>query len=130
MSATIQATAAQLFVADISRSCGYFVERLGFSVAFTYGEPPFFAQVRRDGGIVNLRCVEAPVIDPALRRREELLSSDMALASADDLRRLFAEFEAKGAIIFQPPRVEPWGAHTFIVEDPDGNLLLFAAPAD
>jgi hypothetical protein len=24
---------------------------------------------------------------------------------------------------------EPWGARTFIVRDPDGNLLLFAGPA-
>jgi hypothetical protein len=27
-------------------------------------------------------------------------------------------------------RKEPWGAETFIVKDPDGNLLLFAGPAD
>jgi len=27
-------------------------------------------------------------------------------------------------------RKERWGAETFIVKDPDGNLLLFAGPAD
>jgi hypothetical protein len=30
----------------------------------------------------------------------------------------------------QPLQREPWGAKTFIVKDPDGNLLLFAGPAD
>jgi hypothetical protein len=25
---------------------------------------------------------------------------------------------------------EPWGARTFIVLDPDGNLILFAGPVD
>jgi hypothetical protein len=29
----------------------------------------------------------------------------------------------------RPLKREPWGAHTFIVRDPDGNLLLFAGPA-
>jgi hypothetical protein len=31
---------------------------------------------------------------------------------------------------FQTLRKEPWGAKTFIVKDPDGNLLLFSGPAD
>jgi len=25
---------------------------------------------------------------------------------------------------------EPWGARTFIIQDLDGNLILFAGPAD
>jgi hypothetical protein len=25
---------------------------------------------------------------------------------------------------------QPWGAANFIIKDPDGNLLLFAGPAD
>ncbi|OCP36555.1 hypothetical protein BC360_04025 [Ensifer sp. LC163] len=29
-----------------------------------------------------------------------------------------------------PLRTEPWGARNFIVLDPDGNLILFAGPAD
>jgi hypothetical protein len=34
------------------------------------------------------------------------------------------------ATLFQTLRKEPWGAETFIVKDPDGNLLLFADAAD
>jgi len=29
----------------------------------------------------------------------------------------------------QELKTEPWGARTFIVKDPDGNLILFAGPA-
>ena len=29
---------------------------------------------------------------------------------------------------FQTLKTEPWGARTFIVRDPDGNLVLFAGP--
>jgi catechol 2,3-dioxygenase-like lactoylglutathione lyase family enzyme len=126
----ISATAAQLFVADIKASCDFFVEKLGFSIVFVYGEPPFFAQVKRDNGLLNLRHVDRPVIDPELRDRESLLSSDMGVDTAVEIKRLYLEFQAKGVTFDQPLRKEPWGARTFIVKDPDGNLLLFAGPAE
>ena len=127
---SISATAAQLFVADIKASCDFFVEKLGFSIVFVYGEPPFYAQVRRDRGLINLRCVDRPVIDPELRDRESLLASDMGLDTPEEIKQLFLEFQAKGVTFAQTLRREPWGARTFIVKDPDGNLLLFAGPAE
>ena len=127
---TISETAAQLFVADIKASCDFFVEKLGFSIVFVYGEPPFYAQVKRDRGLINLRCVDRPVIDPELRDRESLLSSDMGLDTAEEIKQLYLEFQAKGVTFDQTLRKEPWGARTFIVKDPDGNLLLFAGPAE
>jgi catechol 2,3-dioxygenase-like lactoylglutathione lyase family enzyme len=127
---TISATVAQLFVADIKASCDFFVEKLGFAIVFVYGEPPFFAQVKRDRGLINLRCVDRPVIDPALRDRESLLSSDMGVDTAEEIKQLYLEFQAKGVTFDQTLRKEPWGAKTFIVKDPDGNLLLFAGPAE
>src|SRR6202171_1218612 len=39
----------QLFVVDIKASCDFFTQRLGFAIVFVYGEPPFYAQVKRDG---------------------------------------------------------------------------------
>ena len=44
--AVITAAEPQLFVADIKASCDFFTGKLGFTVIFTYGEPPFYAQVR------------------------------------------------------------------------------------
>src|ERR1700761_6281272 len=67
----------QLFVADIKASCEFFTRKLGFSMAFTYGEPPYYAQVKRDGARLNLRCVDRPAIDSAMRDREELLSASL-----------------------------------------------------
>jgi catechol 2,3-dioxygenase-like lactoylglutathione lyase family enzyme len=128
--AVITATAAELFVADISASCDFFTRRLGFSIVFVYGEPPFYAQVKRNRGLLNLKCVDCPVIDPALRDRESLLSADMGVETHEEIKQLFLEFQAAGVTFFQTLRKEPWGAKTFIVKDPDGNLLLFAGPAD
>lgn len=113
----------QLFVRDIAASCAFYADRLGFAVAFTYGEPPFYAQVARDGARLNLRCVDVPVIDPALRERETLLSAAITL---EDAKPLFLEYQAAGLSFHQTLRTEPWGARTFIIADPDGNLILFA----
>jgi catechol 2,3-dioxygenase-like lactoylglutathione lyase family enzyme len=120
----------QLFVRDIAVACGFYTRKLGFAVAFSYGEPPFYAQVARDGARLNLRCVEQSVIDPVLRDREELLSASLTVASAEEIELLFLEFKAAGATFFQTLKREPWGASDFIVRDPDGNLLLFAGPAE
>jgi catechol 2,3-dioxygenase-like lactoylglutathione lyase family enzyme len=126
----ISATAAQLFVSDIEASCDFFTRKLGFSVVFVYGEPPFYAQVKRDRGLLNLKHMDAPVIDPALRDRESLLSADMGLDTEAEIKQLFVEFQAAGVTFLQTLRREPWGAKTFIVKDPDGNLLLFAGPGE
>jgi catechol 2,3-dioxygenase-like lactoylglutathione lyase family enzyme len=127
--AVISAIAPELFVTDLKASCDFFTKKLGFSIVFTYGEPAFYAQVKRDRALLNLKHVDYPVIDPALRDREVLLSADMGVDSNDDIRKLFLEFQAAGANFFQTLKQEPWGATTFVVKDPDGNLLLFAGPA-
>jgi catechol 2,3-dioxygenase-like lactoylglutathione lyase family enzyme len=126
----ISATAAQLFVSDIRKSCDFFTQKLGFSIVFVYGEPPFYAQVKRNRGLLNLKHMDDPVIDPQLRDSETLLSADMGLETAEEIKQLFLEFQAAGVSFAQTLRKEPWGARTFIVKDPDGNLLLFAGPEE
>jgi uncharacterized glyoxalase superfamily protein PhnB len=128
--AVIASAEPELFVADIKSSCDFFASRLGFAIGFTYGEPPFYAQVRRDGARLNLCCVEKPVIDPNQRDREQLLSAALTVATASEITQLFLEFQATGATFFQTIKREPWGARNFIVSDVDGNLLLFAGPAE
>ena len=46
----------QLYVSNIEAACDYYGERLGFTVAFVYGDPPYYAQVYRDGVQLNLRA--------------------------------------------------------------------------
>ncbi len=132
--ATIVAAEPQLLVTDIERSCEFF-EKLGFTVGFSYGKPPYYAQVRRDAARLNLRCVEVshverPVIEPTLRDREELLSASLTVATADEIKLLFLEFQSAGVAFHQTLKKQPWGARNFVVRDPDGNLLLFAGPAN
>jgi uncharacterized glyoxalase superfamily protein PhnB len=128
--ATIVGAEPQLFATDIKRSCEFFCANLGFSLVFSYGKPPYYAQVRRDAARLNLRCVEPAVIDTSVRDREERLSVSMTVATAAEIKLLFLEFKSAGVAFHQTLKKQPWGARNFIVRDPDGNLLLFAGPAD
>jgi uncharacterized glyoxalase superfamily protein PhnB len=126
----LSSTEAQLFVADIKASCDFYADKLGFTVAFVYGDPPHFGQVTRDHARLNLRMVDEPVFVGDIREREQLLSASFTLATADDIEQLFLSYQAAGVRFNQTLKKEPWGASTFIVVDPDGNLILFAGPAD
>jgi len=126
----LSSTEAQLFVADIKASCDFYTDKLGFTVAFVYGDPPNFGQVARDHARLNLRMIDEPVFVGDIREREQLLSASFTLATADDIEELFLSYQAAGVRFGQTLKKEPWGASTFIVIDPDGNLILFAGPAN
>jgi catechol 2,3-dioxygenase-like lactoylglutathione lyase family enzyme len=126
----LNSTEAQLFVANIEASCGFYTDKLGFAVSFVYGDPPFYGQVVRDHAKLNLRVVSEPVFAGNIREREQLLSASLTVANVDEINQLFLTYQAAGVRFHQTLKKEPWGARTFIVQDPDGNLILFAGPAD
>jgi catechol 2,3-dioxygenase-like lactoylglutathione lyase family enzyme len=126
---TIVAAEPQLLVSDIRTSCEFFVEKLGFSIVFSYGEPPYYAQVGRDEARLNLRFVEASLIGSTVREQQELLSASLTVATQEEIKLLFLEFQAANVAFHQTLKRQPWGARNFVVKDPDGNLLLFAGPA-
>ena len=117
-----------LFVTDFACSAAFFREMLGFKVAFTYGDPPFYGQVVRDGAMLNLRIVHQPVLvhgDEA-----DLLSASIWVSNA---KQLFLESQTVGVSFHQTLRSEPWhgqGQGGFIVSDPDGNLISFGGRTD
>jgi uncharacterized glyoxalase superfamily protein PhnB len=121
---------AQLFVANLKSSCDFYIDKLGFAVEFTYGDPPFYGQVRRDNARLNLRLICEPVFAGDVRKREHLLSASITVATANEIKQLFLSYQAAGVSFHQALKKEPWGARTFVVIDPDGNLILFAGPAE
>jgi uncharacterized glyoxalase superfamily protein PhnB len=118
-----------LYVADVARALAWYEGVLGFERLMTSGQPPFYAEVRRDAVVLSLRLVHGHAIDPAVRARETmLLQANVRVTNA---KALFLEFTASGAAFDTPLRREPWGALFFVVKDPDDNLIGFgeAAPA-
>ena len=125
--AAILSAEPQLLVSDLALSLSFYVDRLGFALAFSYGEPPFYAGVARGGARLNLRRVSGPVFDGQFRAREaDALAATVTLI---DAKPLFLEWQAAGVVFHRTLRTEPWGARTFIVRDPDGNLIAVAGAA-
>lgn len=117
-----------VFVRDIEAACAYYADRLGFRVDFTYGQPPFYAEVSRDGIALCVRCTDTPMIDLERARREEIVPVSIQV---EGVKQLYLEYQRAEVEFSQPYRVEPYGPRGFIVDDPDGNrLLFFEARAD
>ncbi len=111
-----------LFVTDFSRTLAFFEEKLGFGVAFTYGQPAFFGVVQRGAARIGLRHVDAPVFVEGLQARWHLIPVTI---ETPNLKALYGEYQAAGVPFYQPLKRQPWGAQDFVVEDPDGNLIAF-----
>jgi catechol 2,3-dioxygenase-like lactoylglutathione lyase family enzyme len=126
----LTSVAAHLYVRDLKASTDFFTAKLGFAVDFIYGDPPFYGQVSRDNARLALRSMDESFFAEDIRQREDLLSASITVASADEIKQLFLAYQAADVPLAQPLRNEPWGAKTFIVKDPDGNLILFAGPAN
>jgi catechol 2,3-dioxygenase-like lactoylglutathione lyase family enzyme len=122
--------AAHLYVRDLKASTDFFSTKLGFTLDFVYGDPPFYGQVSRDKAHLALRSMDESFFAEDIREREDLLSASITLATADEIKQLFLTYQSADVPIHQPLRTEPWQAQTFVVKDPDGNLILFAGPAN
>ena len=127
--AVLNSVEPQLFVANVQNSSDFYTSKLGFAVAFVYGNPPFYGQVVRDSAKLNLRLVCGPIFAGDIRKREGLLSASITVATTSELKQLFLDYQAAGVSFHQVLKREPWGARTFVISDPDENLILFAGPA-
>jgi catechol 2,3-dioxygenase-like lactoylglutathione lyase family enzyme len=108
--------AAIFVVRDITASLAYFRDSLGFEIAFTYGEPTFYAGVCRGTVTIHLQAASQTP------RPIGASSLSVFVGSADELHR---EFVQRGARILKEPATYPYGMRDFNVEDLDGNTLIF-----
>lgn len=118
---------ACVFVTDFDRALAFYRDVLGFDVAYTYGTPAFWGEVRRDDVAFNLRHVDDSPYVPGTRDDGQLLS---VAITTSDAEALFRDLDARGVDFQQRLRAKPWGAIEFVVRDPDGNLVLFGSPTD
>ena len=121
-STTLKSIVPILFVRDVPASAGYFRDKLGFAIDFLHGEPPFYGAVSRDGVCIHFRCVRAPNFAELAATEHSLI---LASIEVDDIHAIFAEFQARGAEILQPPTKQTWGGTDLYVRDPDGNVISF-----
>jgi catechol 2,3-dioxygenase-like lactoylglutathione lyase family enzyme len=123
-STVILSAEPQLLTSDLAAAIEFYQSKLGFALVFSYGAPPFYAQVGKGGARLNLRLIPHLLDAVTVRYSEQdVLSATLVV---DDVNPIILEFQSAGVDFAQSPKSEPWGARTFIVRDPDGNLLCFA----
>jgi len=115
-----------IFVANVQASAEFFRNTLGFSIDFLHGKPPFYGSVSRDGACVHLKFVHEPVLAVGPQDRDGLIN---AFIEVENVKALYAEYVAAGAILAQKLKKQAWGGRDFVVRDPDGNGLCFVGPA-
>ena len=64
--------------------------------------------------------------ESTVRDRGELQSVSMSVATADETKLLFLEFQSAGVTFHQTLKKQPWGAKNFIVKDPDAGVVFRA----
>jgi uncharacterized glyoxalase superfamily protein PhnB len=111
-----------LFVRDVEAAAQFYRDRLGFEVDFLYGTPPFYGAVRRGKARLHLHFVHRTNFAELAAEEGSLI---LATIEVNDVRALFAEFEAHGVNFPQKLQKQEWGGTDFHVRDPDGNVISF-----
>jgi catechol 2,3-dioxygenase-like lactoylglutathione lyase family enzyme len=118
-----------LHVSDVDASIRFYVNLLGFTSPWRYDEEGRgrVAEVDREGCALILANNLAPEkVGKAvmfISLNVEPATPDTAIAALDALR---AEFEARGL----PVKEGSWGYRLLVVDDLDGNQLLFNYPGE
>ena len=115
-----------LHVASVEASLRFYVDRLGFTVAWRFEEDGrvFVAQVDRGSCALIFSDQWPEKVGKGLMfisLNVEPETYDAAVTALDALR---AEFEARGALV----KDGRWGYRVLVVEDLDGNQLFFNYP--
>jgi catechol 2,3-dioxygenase-like lactoylglutathione lyase family enzyme len=117
-----------LHVSSVEASLRFYVDRLGFTVAWQFDEDGrvFVGQVDRGGCALILSDqwpakVGKGLMFISLNAEPETYAG--AVAALDALR---AELEGRGAAV----KDGWWGYRLLVVEDPDGNQLFFNYPKE
>jgi catechol 2,3-dioxygenase-like lactoylglutathione lyase family enzyme len=105
-------SAAILFVSDLDASLRFYVDVLGFSERFRFGN---YAGVEHGEVQIHLS-------GPGATNRKAAGQGSIYIF-CDDVDAYYAEVTAKGAKVQGPPKDYEYGMRDFIIEDPDGNLV-------
>jgi catechol 2,3-dioxygenase-like lactoylglutathione lyase family enzyme len=120
-----------LNVADVEASLRFYVDRLGFTCPWRFDEQgkAYVAQVDRQGCSLILASTWAKTQPEKVGKAMMFISLNVEPATPEAetaaLDALRAELEARGV----PVKDGSWGYRLLVVDDPDGNQLLFNYPA-
>jgi catechol 2,3-dioxygenase-like lactoylglutathione lyase family enzyme len=112
----------------VQRSISFYRDKLGFEVMFQEppapDQDPFFAIVRRDGGMIFLKGSG----DPLPNSKRYSWARWDAYLNVPDPDALAVEFSSRGTAFSEPLRNTHDGLRGFEITDPDGQVLFFGRP--
>ena len=100
-------------MADIGEAVKFYTEKLGFQLAFTWGEPPTFAGVNLGGQQMFLRKGEPDPKDCTV------------YFLVDDADELYEFHRANGVDIGEPPTDREYNIRDYWIRDLHGYYLIF-----
>jgi len=118
-----------LNVKDVEASLRFYIDQLGFTCPWRFNDEngkAYIAQVDRTNCALILAKTWPEKVGKGLMfisLNVELETREAAIAALDALR---VEFEAKGVAV----KDGSWGYRLLVVDDPDGNQLMFNYPND
>ena len=112
--------------ADVRSTVTYYTNVLGFTEHFTFGDPPVYVGVVRDG--VLLYIAQDAELASALKRGFGLHPE--VFLWVQDIDTVFEEHKRHGATIFEDISDRAWDARQYVIEDPNGYHLKVAEPLD
>lgn len=116
----IRNAAAIMTALDVGAMVDYYTGVLGFELDHTYGAPPEHASIK--AGATSFHFTASPTA--ASRSR------DYVTVYVDDIAPIHADLEQRGVAISLTPVTAPWGAEVFMIRDPEGCQLMYAAVHD
>ena len=108
----VNGMAAVLYVKDMPKALAYYRDVLGFSVSFTWQDPPIYVCLCLGDAAIHLN-IHAP------------LGRSIVCIFCTGVDALHDEMAARGANITRPLTNEPYGMREFEVTDPDQHVLVF-----
>lgn len=117
---TPRSVIAQLRTIDLQASIRFYVEILGFELAFIHGD--FYAGLRAGAQMLHLKRADTP--DPSIRyvaAGEHL----HLYVETDDAAALAAAIGARGVKLVRPVHDTPWGTREFVIRDDQGHTICF-----
>ena len=105
--------ATVLHVKDMAASLAYYRDVLGFTVTFSWEEPPHYVCLCLGDCAIHLNAYRQPA------------AASVVCIFCNGVDALYAELERRGATIAEPIDDRPYGMRDFAVTDPDEHRLIF-----
>ena len=106
-----------LSVDDVMEAANFYKHKLGFDITFTYGEPTYYAVVKRGEGVSIHLSEREDTSTPIARCHVYIFVSDVDA--------LYEEYLSKGVKIHTPPATQEHGMRDFDLNDSSGHFLTF-----